>query len=468
MRHGRRDSKRWWTWIGVWTVVALGIRLASVFGRPHTTAKGDAYFYHNTARLLIEGHGFISPLPYLAHHETLQTASFPPLFVWVVAVPIAVGFKSFFAERIWCCIIGAAAVVVCGMAGREIGGQRFGHRVGLIAAFLLAVYPNIWMSDELAMSETLSPLLIAAVLLFAYRFWRRPSLRAGIWLGVVLGVAFLGRDELAPLVVLLLLPLVLLARTLSWRQRAGVLGAAVGAIILVTGPWIGYNMSRFKDATFISTGLGVTMASADCNATFYGRFEGYWSATCAIDSYNRLHLTNKEDESVQSAKLEHASLTYLRHHESRLVPVTLAKLGRGFEFFHPEDQIKIDAYIETRPYHWAEVGLGMYYAMWVLSIGGTVLLRRRKVPSFPLWVVGLNVVISMVVTFGDPRYRTTFEVSLVLLSSVQLEWIWSKLRRSPTRDAPGSGYPIPGPEPDPSSGDDPSPEEHELASADMA
>lgn len=462
MRHRRRDSKRWWTWIGVWTVVGLAIRLATVFGRPHTTAKGDAYFYHNTALLLLRGHGFISPLAYLARHEVVQTASFPPLFVWVVAVPIAVGFKSFFAERIWCCILGAAAIAVGGMTGREIGGRR----VGLIAAFLLAVYPNIWMSDELAMSETLSPLLVAAVLLFAYRFWKRPSIRSGIWLGVSVGVALLGRDELAPLVILLVVPLVLLARTLSWRQRAGVLGAALGMIVLVTGPWIGYNMSRFKDTSFISTGLGVTMASADCNGTFYGRFEGYWSALCAIDSANKLHLTIKQDESVASSELEHTSLTYLRHHESRLIPVTLAKLGRGFEFFHPADQLKLDAYIETRPYHWAELGLGMYYAMWALSLGGAVLLWRRKVPSFPLWVVGLNVVIAMAITFGDPRYRTTFEVSLVLMSSVQLEWFWGKLGRSPTLEAPGHRLSHPGPDPNPDAFP-PDPEEHELASADI-
>jgi hypothetical protein len=310
------------------------------------------------------------------------------------------------------------------------------------------------------MSETLSPLLIAAILLFAYRFWKRPGLRSGIWLGVSLGVAFLGRDELAPLVILLLVPLVLLARTLSWRQRAGVLGAALGMIVLITGPWIGYNMSRFKDTTFISTGLGVTMASADCNGTFYGRFEGYWSATCAIDDSNKLHLTIKEDESVASSELEHSALTYLRHHENRLIPVTLAKLGRGFEFFHPADQLKIDAYIETRPYHWAELGLGMYYVMWALSLGGTVLLWRRKVPSFPLWVVGVNVVIAMAITFGDPRYRTTFEVSLVLLSSVQLEWFWRKLRRSSTLEA--SSEPIGHPDPDPDSD-----AFHELASADI-
>ena len=90
-----------------------------------------------------------------------------------------VGFKSFFAHRVWCCVIGAAAVTVCGVTGREMAGRR----AGLIAAFLVAVYPNIWMSDELGLSETLTPLLVALVLLCAYRFWRQPGLRRMLVLG---------------------------------------------------------------------------------------------------------------------------------------------------------------------------------------------------------------------------------------------------------------------------------------------
>jgi len=35
---------------------------------------------------------------------------------------------------------------------------------------------------------------------------------------------------------------------------------------------------------------------------------------------------------------------------------------------------------------------------------------------------------SVALTFGQTRYRTTFEVSLVLLAAVQLEWFWSRLR----------------------------------------
>ena len=71
----------------------------------------------------------------------------------------------------------------------------------------------------------------------------------------------------------------------------------------------------------------------------------------------------------------------------------------------------------------------MYYALLALSIGGTVVLRRRRIPSFPLWAIGLDVVFSVALTFGQTRYRTTFEVSLVLMAAVLLDAIWSALRR---------------------------------------
>ena len=64
--------------------------------------------------------------------------------------------------------------MLCGYAGREMAGRR----VGLIAALLVAVYPNLWMSDELGLSEALSPVLVALVLWMAYRFWKRPTMWA--------------------------------------------------------------------------------------------------------------------------------------------------------------------------------------------------------------------------------------------------------------------------------------------------
>ena len=98
----------------------------------------------------------------------------------------------------------------------------------------------------------------------------------------------------------------------------------------------------------------------------------------------------------------------------------------------------------------------MYYALVALSIGGVVLLRRRRIPVLPLLAVGLDVVVSVALTFGQTRYRTTFEVALVLAASVQLEWLWGRAAAQgggdrPDREAPedngqaDSGQGDPGP-----------------------
>ena len=110
-----------------------------------------------------------------------------------------------------------------------------------------------------------------------------------------------------------------------------------------------------------------------------------------------------------------------------MFPVEMARLGRAFGFFHPLQQIELDSTVETRPYHWALVGLGMYYAP-ARPVGrGRRHPAPRRIPVFPLLAVGLDVVISVALTFGQTRYRSTFEVSLVLLAAVQLDWFWSRL-----------------------------------------
>jgi len=415
-------DRRFWVWLVTITLVGLGIRIATVLGRPNRKPGGDAYYFHNAANLLVSGHGFVDPWQYsLDPHRIVQTADWPPLFVFVLAAASVVGFKSFFAHRIWCCVIGAAAVAVCGLTGRQIAGRR----AGLIAAFLIAVYPNIWMSDELGLSETLSPLLVAVVLLVAYRFWKRPDVRGALALGAAMGLAALGRDELALLVPLILVPLALAAR-LRWRRRLTLAGLGIVAATVVVAPWVGYNMSRFEKPTFISSGLGITLASANCDQTWSGVFEGYWSLPCSLATPVDVHA----DESVQSAQAQAYALHYIRTHDSQLWRVELARLGRAFGAFHPLQQVWFDYYVETRPYHWALVGLGMYYVLAALAVGGTVVLLRRRVTVLPLLAIGVDVVATVLVSFGQTRYRTPFEVSLVLLAAVQLDAAWGALRRT--------------------------------------
>jgi hypothetical protein len=177
----RRSNRSWWWWaIGGLCVVGLGIRLASVYVDPHKPAGGDAYYYHLIANQLANGifweHG---PNPYFPHGA--PTAFYAPLFPAVLSVPALVGAKSFLAARVWCCVIGTAAVPLAALVGRQVGGtvgRRAGLRVGFLAALLAATYPNLWMSDGLVLSEALTPVVVLLVLLAAYHLWQRPSWRA--------------------------------------------------------------------------------------------------------------------------------------------------------------------------------------------------------------------------------------------------------------------------------------------------
>ena len=442
----------WYAGVAVLTAGGLGLRIATVYGRPNRAPGGDAYTYHYTANLLASGHWFINPwLWYGAHYHTLPSAAFPPLYILLLSMTSVVGLKSFFAHRIWSCVIGAAAIPLCAYTGKEISGRR----VGMIAAFVIAVYPNIWMNDELAMSEALTPVVAALVLLAAYRFWRRPRALTAAGLGVSLALAALARDEMA-LLVLLVLPLALLARQVDLRWRAALIGIAAAAFVVLVGPWVGFNMARFSKPTFISNGLGVTLASANCATTYDGVNAGYWSYQCALATPG---LKPIQDQSVADSIARTHALKFVKAHLGELPRVELDREGRAFAFFRPTQQIQLDSLIETRPRHWAEVGLGMYYLLVALSIPGIVSLRRRRVPIYPLLALGLDVAISVAITFGQTRYRIAFEVALVLLASVGVDAsvraVAARMGRGPAPEVepePPLAEDAPEPEPDPERG----------------
>jgi hypothetical protein len=55
---------------------------------------------------------------------------------------------------------------------------------------------------------------------------------------------------------------------------------------------------------------------------------------------------------------------------------------------------------------------------------GAVILRRRRVPVYPLLTYMGIVVLSSMLTIGDLRYRAAAEVPLVLLAAVGLVAVW--------------------------------------------
>lgn len=403
-----RQRARFWRLLVALTAAGLAIRVAYVLlARRDLIVEGDAIYYHFGANLLADGHGFIVPLE-LARGLTLQAADHPPLYLLWLAFPSVFGLDTPVWHMLWSCVLGAATIAVVALAGREIAGPR----VGLIAAGLAAVYPNVWSHDGFLQSETMAILAAAVAVLLAYRYWHRPSLGRIAALGAVCGGAALTRSELLLLVPFVVIPLVWLTKTIDLRRKIQWLVVSGLAAAVVLAPWVGYNLTRFKHPVFLSTGYEVTLLTASCDTTYYGELTGYWSQGCGIKTPRRY------DQSQKALAFRRAALDYIGQNKSRVPVVVLARWGRITGLFRPTQQVRLDNVVEGRELWVAWSSLGMFYVIALLAIVGAVVLRRRRVPVSPLVALPTIALIAVTLTFATNRYRAIAEGGLVLLAAV--------------------------------------------------
>lgn len=198
----------------------------------------DTVFYYAAARFLASGDGYR-----VYYHET-YTASWPPGYPLFVAVPFAVFGQNLLAAKLPNVALG---VVSC-LLTYVVGARVFGRRCGLIAAFVLAIFPGQIYFSTLVMTETFfGTIFILIALLVVMWTLDQPEASRGqlLALGVLAGFAMLVRAEamaLAPAIVLLwrfVLP--------NGRQvlRYGVLFAAGAA--LLPAAWTARNYVRFGE-----------------------------------------------------------------------------------------------------------------------------------------------------------------------------------------------------------------------------
>jgi len=404
-----RRRRSWRLGLAAATVLGLAVRLAYVLVlKRHAHFGGDAFYYHEGANLLARGHGFVGPYQWV-RHQVVPGADHPPLYIAALAGASALGATSTLAHQVTSCLIGAATVATVGLAGRALAGPR----AGLFAAVAAAVHPALWVNDGVIMSESLVQLTVAAVLLASYWWWRQPSWRAAAAMGGACALASLTRAEMALLAPLLLVPLALRKTSLSWRRRTALLGASLGAMAVTIAPWTLYNASRFDRPVLLSNGLGPTLAAANCDATYNGRFLGYWSFPCQAGVAR-----STGDGSDQDVAYRRHALDYVRRHRGRLPVVMAARLGRVWGVYRPVDLLRTERVVEARELRPAELGLGLLYALAALSAVGVFLLRnRRGPPALPCLAMAATVSLAAALTYGTTRFRAPADVALVVLGS---------------------------------------------------
>ncbi|MBS1847589.1 MAG: glycosyltransferase family 39 protein, partial [Actinobacteria bacterium] len=410
-------------------ILALGVRLQNVL-RNKVGAKlyGDAFDYFMQGKNLAEGHGFTQTLATFRINTNLPpgtrvpSAAHPPGFTVLLAFFDLIGLTTPLQQRIALCVVGTASVLLIVFTARRM----LGRRSALVAGAIAALYPNLWLSDGLIMSETLFIFGFALGLLGIYRYLDDHRIGSVSIASVGFTIAFSTRPEQLLCFPLIVLPAVVGRKMLERRTRVGHLALASIFPLLVLVPWSLYNASRFTKPVLFTTGSGQTLIQGSCRSTFSGPLIGSYDYQCMLSHLLPTPRYGKiPDESVQDAHYRKLAFAFIKYHRWQLPAVVAAREGRLWAVFRPGQQNIADYFIERRGslvlIQWTQ---RMYWVLAILALIGIWRFGREKIVRFPLLAeVGITAFVTAL-TFGNTRYRAGVEVCIVLFATAALRFIW--------------------------------------------
>ena len=437
-------------------VAGLVLRLMLSVGTYNDLDLGldDNFFYHRQAHLIADGKGFANPFRYyerelaeaagnterlaaLPDEPTLEpTAAHVPVYSLYLAAWTVVGVDTPLGHRVVSTFPSTLAIGLLASVAYRVAGRR----AALITAVLAAVYPPLWINDGFILSESMAVFMVALAMWAAYRTHRDPSITNGALLGVALALLALTRSEAVMLFVLLVVPfyfgLYRAAKLDSLRTAVGrvLVTGLVGLAVLT--PWLARNLTGFAEPVMLVSGSGFVLEIANCDATYDGKFLGYWSTECG--EVDATWPEGVDESTVDKAKRE-AGSTHIRENLGDQPKVIGARLGRAYGFYRVEQTKNFDVFFERRDPRHVDWASWSYYPMLLLAPFGVYLLRRLKSSVVPvLAVVGLAL-FTVAVAIGIPRYRISFDVVLVLLAGLGVEAV---IRLVGARRAPGADTPV--------------------------
>jgi 4-amino-4-deoxy-L-arabinose transferase-like glycosyltransferase len=413
---------------GIWRIWFV---VGPVMSRIPKLGLDDQFFYSAQARLVADGKGFLNPFGYFAPvgtpaHRIFETAAHPPLYTLFLAVPAKLGLSTPQEQRIFTALLGTGTVLLIGLLGRKLAGDR----AGLIAALVAAVYPVLWVNDAMLGLETLYGFLVILALLAFYRLWKNPTLGNTALFALCLSLATLTRSEGAMLFVLFALPTLILVPRATVRKKFEMFGVVVVVALVVVGPWAVRNLTTFEKPTLLGTGFGWVLAYGSCDAAFYGDHLGYWDDACSPKNY-----PPDTEESVLDEMARKQATDYLRDHKRRIPVVVAARVGRIWDVYRPFQNVELNDKVENRGHDASWAMLISYWALMPFAIFGLVVMRRRRIPIFPYIAIAVSVTISVAIAYGITRYRAPVDTVLPLLAAVAIDSIWRHLRTPPAAEA---------------------------------
>jgi hypothetical protein len=370
--------------------------------------------------------------------EQGATAYYPPGYpvllgavVWAVrlvpgdvtAFGVAVGLNV---------VLSVATIGLVFVLARRLAGPT----VGLVAAGIWALWPNLIFHSGIVLTETLFLFLFVLLLIVALgdpEAARAPGARRLVAIGVLFALCVLVRP-----VTLVAAPVFLVlwwgpaVRTVLWRAAV-----ALAATVVVMLPWAIRSTVVMDAPVALSLNLGDNLCLGH-NPGATGGF-GDLAAYC----YTGEGLRRPEYETRRQSENISRALRYIRDEPATTLRRTVSKaritLERDDDGLAVAEDFGAQLIVSDGTRSALRLAANAFYAVVaVAAVLGAVVLVRRSDPArrgLFLVVVGLAQLVSPLATFGDPRFKMPMYPTMAVAAAVALVAAGERLRRRPSAGA---------------------------------
>jgi 4-amino-4-deoxy-L-arabinose transferase-like glycosyltransferase len=417
-------------WLLAITVVAFGLRLAwLVYAKaaPPTSwlGAGDQYSYWYYGNEIAAGRGYVGYVTHVptAYYPIGYPALLAALFFLVLHLHLP-GDLMLWAGLMHV-LFSTATVALVFLIGRRV----FNPTAGLIAAALLAVFPNaIYQVSTLQLETTFIFLSTAALAIIVLHDWSSglPSRNRLLAFGFVLGLSVLVRPFSVWFVVGVFLAA--LAVNAGWRRAFAVALVPALVVVAMSIPWIIRNEIRMHAFIITSTNTGDTLC-LDRNSTAYGGFRFADHDGCVDPGL---------PEVPRNAGNTRKAISFVVHHPAREA-LQIVRRAR-YEFADDHDGIDATETLGSGPFlrsgvrnALSETADWYFFILLGLAVLGLVPLldaaRRRAEARLVLVALTALLVIPLLL-WGNQRFHLPLYPYLVLLAAAVIDFAARRIVRS--------------------------------------
>jgi hypothetical protein len=286
-----RPDKRRARLLGAAVLLALVFRVAvvSAWHKP----GGDGVQYFSLAnQLRKDGRFAFANTPNKLSYSRLP--GYPLFMAYVGSAGKWIGFEPHLRiATIWNIVFDMGTAIFLILILRALNITR-----RILPAFLLFLWPTLWLVSSYAMTESISTFLTTLALYLAIRLQQTPSFRTAVAAGVVAGLLQLIRfDAVATFPMAIFAALAVRA---PWRRRIALAGAYALTAFVVFSPWPIRNLVRFGEPHFAATTWRTT--EGEPLATGPVQWARTWASSKAGESFFELYFVYKVPYQIERPK----------------------------------------------------------------------------------------------------------------------------------------------------------------------